>query len=115
MKRTSLVVVALGSAGCSKKSKYEKLCGRLEEQACSETVLGFSAADRMTLVVGQLSEESSAYQELFDSVVKLPAAERKKAITDKVSEVTGEPWACAAFDALWDANEDYCLEKSKKK
>lgn len=116
MKRTLVwCTLVLSASGCSKKSQYEKLCARLEEQACSEKTLGFSVADRMTIVVSELSDDSGAYRELFDAAVKVPAAERKGLVVSTVSGVLGAPWSCPAFDALWDKNEDYCLARLQPK
>ena len=106
-----LVAVVLGPvAGCSRQAKLEKLCDRVEALACDPEILGFSAADRMTVVASRLSEESSVYGELFNAAGTAAPPERKAAFVKAMGDGLGQPWSCPAFDGLWDAQDPVCVK-----
>lgn len=104
------VLCALASS-CTRQAKLEKLCARVEALACDDATLGFKVADRMTLVAGNLSEESPVYADLFAGVLTAAPADRHGALVKAVSAELGRPWSCPMLDGLWENREDLCVKR----
>ena len=89
------------------------LCQSIRADPCRPEVVQLHASpeDLMTIVMGDLGEQSPAFEQFLVAVSKLPAPQRRDAITRTVSEVTGGPWQCPEFDALWGGGRvDWCAQ-----
>lgn len=106
-----LLCLALVASGCSKKAKFEKLCDRIQELACKEEVLAMSGGDRMTVIVGELSEDSKAYEEVLSPLANVAPVDRLRLLKGAVSEITETDWQCPVLDTVWAGGDPTCIKK----
>lgn len=105
---TPLLLLIIAATPPSDAQRVASLCSHFERIACSEEVLAFSPASRLTLVVAMFQESeasSPAINSIFTRLQEVPAPQRLAFVTKELSTLQGRPWSCPTFVDLWESKE----------
>lgn len=85
------------------KPAMKNFCANVERVAADPKMSKVDAADRATVVIATVNEQSPGLEAFFNQVAKLPPSERLDAIKRSMSAAIGTEWKCPKFDELWNA------------